>query len=76
MSKVLRLSNAIEEISLTAGNSIAYRRIMGVDKKNRERVNVCIEKELLALLREGRRGSISDAVNVGLNLVLVQRGML
>jgi len=47
MAKIVRLSNAIEEISLTAANALAYRRVLGVEKKNRARVNVMIEEELL-----------------------------
>jgi len=76
MPKVLRLSNAVEDICLTKENALAYRRVLGVERKNREGAYVFIEKEMLKLLRELPRGGLSDAVNLGLNLVLVQRGML
>lgn len=76
MAKTLRLSNEIEEISLTKENAIAFRRVLGIEPKNREGTYVYIEKEMLAKLRELRRGELSDAVNLGLNIVMVQRGML
>lgn len=76
MAKTLRLSNAVEEISLTKENAIAFRRVLGIEPKNREGVYVYVEKEMLAKLRELRRGELSDAVNLGLNIVMVQRGML
>lgn len=76
MAKVVRLSNAIEEISLTAANALAYRRVLGVEKKNRARVNVMIEEELLERFEHAPRGALSDAINMGLNIVLVQRRML
>lgn len=76
MAKTLRLSNAVEEISLTKENAIAFRRVLGIEPKNREGTYVYIEKEMLAKLRELRRGELSDAVNLGLNIVMVQRGML
>lgn len=76
MAKTLRLSNEIEEISLTKENAIAFRRVLGIEPKNREGVYVYVEKEMLAKLRELRRGELSDAVNLGLNIVMVQRGML
>jgi len=76
MSKTVRLSNAVEEISLTAENALAYRRVLGVEKKNRARVNVMVEEELLERFEDAPRGALSDAVNMGLNIVLVQRGML
>ena len=76
MAKTVRLSNAIEEISLTAENALAYRRVLGVEKKNRARVNVMIEEELLKRFEEAPRGALSDAINMGLNIVLVQRGVL
>lgn len=76
MAKVVRLSNAIEEISLTAANALAYRRVLGVEKKNRARVNVMVEEEFLERFRGAPRGALSDAINMGLNIVLVQRGML
>ena len=76
MAKVVRLSNAIEEISLTAANALAYRRVLGVEKKNRARVNVMVEEELLERFQGAPRGALSDAINMGLNIVLVQRGVL
>lgn len=76
MAKVVRLSNAIEEIALTAENALAYRRVLGVEKKNRRRVNVMIEGELLERFEDAPRGALSDAINMGLNIVLVQRGVL
>ena len=76
MAKVVRLSNAIEEISLTAANALAYRRVLGVEKKNRARVNVMVEEEFLERFRGAPRGALSDAINMGLNIVLVQRGVL
>ncbi|MDD4460487.1 MAG: hypothetical protein PHQ24_11920 [Proteiniphilum sp.] len=76
MAKVVRLSNAIEEISLTAANALAYRRVLGVEKKNRARVSVMVEEEFLERFRGAPRGALSDAINMGLNIVLVQRGML
>jgi len=76
MAKVVRLSNAIEEIALTAENALAYRRVLGVEKKNRRRVNVMIEEELLERFEHAPWGALSDAINMGLNIVLVQRGVL
>lgn len=76
MAKVLRVSNAVEEISLTKENAIAFRRVLGVEPKNREGAYVYIEREMLERLRGLRRGELSDAVNIGLNIVMVQRGML
>jgi hypothetical protein len=76
MAKVVRLSNAIEEIALTAENALAYRRVLGVEQKDRRRVNVMIEAELLKRFEDAPRGALSDAINMGLNIVLVQRGVL
>lgn len=76
MAKVVRLSNAIEEISLTPANALAYRRVLGVEKKDRRRVNVMVEEELLERFEDAPRGALSDAINIGLNIVLVQRGVL
>jgi hypothetical protein len=76
MAKVLRVSNAVEEISLTKENAIAFRRVLGIEPKNREGAYVYIEREMLERLRGLRRGELSDAVNLGLNIVMVQRGML
>lgn len=76
MAKVVRLSNAIEEIALTPENALAYRRVLGVEKKNRARVNVMVEAELLKRFEDAPRGALSDAINMGLNIVLVQRGVL
>ncbi len=76
MSKTVRLSNAVEEISLTAENALAYRRVLGVERKNRARVNVMVEEELLERFQGAPRGALSDAINMGLNIVLVQRGVL
>lgn len=76
MATTLRLSNAVEEISLTKENAIAFRRVLGVEPKNREGAYVYIEREMLERLRGLRRGELSDAVNIGLNIVMVQRGML
>jgi hypothetical protein len=76
MATTLRLSNEIEEVCLTKENALAFRRVLGVEPKNREGAHVYIEKEMLAKLRELRQGELSDAVNLGLNIVMVQRGML
>ena len=76
MAKVLRLSNAVEDVCLSKENAIAYRRVLGVEAKNREGVFVYIEKEFMERMREMPRGGISDAVNLGLNIELVRRGML
>ena len=76
MAKVLRVSNAVEEINLTKENAIAFRRVLGIEPKNREGAYVYIEREMLERLRGLRRGELSDAVNIGLNIVMVQRGML
>ena len=76
MATTLRLSNEIEEVRFTRENALAFRRVLGVEPKDREKANVYIEKEMLVKLRELRRGELSDAVNLGLNIVMVQRGML
>ena len=76
MATTLRLSNEIEEVCLTKENALAFRRVLGVEPKNREGAHVYIEKEMLAKLRKLRQGELSDAVNLGLNIVMVQRGML
>ena len=46
MAKTLRLSNEIEEISLTKENAIAFRRVLGIEPKNREGAYVYIEREM------------------------------
>lgn len=76
MAKVVRLSNAVEEVCLTAENAIGYRRVLGVERKNRTRADVMIEKEFLEMFEDAPRGALSDAINMGLNIVMVQRGML
>ena len=76
MATTLRLSNEIEEVRFTRENALAFRRVLGVEPKDREKANDYIEKEMLVKLRELRRGELSDAVNLGLNIVMVQRGML
>lgn len=76
MAKTVRLSSPVEEICLSADNAIAYRRVLGVEKKNRADAHIGIERELLEPFKELPRGALTDAVNIGLNIVLVQRGML
>ncbi|MFA7122030.1 MAG: hypothetical protein WC277_11170 [Bacilli bacterium] len=76
MAKVVRLSSPVEEICLSAENAIAYRRVLGVEKKDRLDTHVYIERELLEPFRDMPRGALTDAVNIGLNIVMVQRGML
>lgn len=60
------------EIDLTKDNAIGYRRVIGIDPKNREAHNVKIEREFIEVMKEHRM-SISDAVNMGLNLILHDR---
>ena len=78
MGQTVIISNAIEEIVLTKDNSPGYRRSMGVEPKDRKKVHVSIEKVFLdALDMDNRhRGDLSDIVNQGLNLRLVQMGLL
>ena len=76
MAKVVRLSNEIEEVRLTKENALAYRRVLGVEKKDRVDTHVLIEREILEPFKGMSRGALSDAVNIGLNIVMVQRGML
>jgi len=73
-----RISNAVQVITLTEENSPAFRRCLGVEPKDRQTVHVSIEKVLLDALDAGNlgRGCLSDLVNQGLNLALVQAGLL
>lgn len=43
--------------------SLAMKRILGMEKKNRIRVDIMIEKEFLAAIKE-RNMRLSDTVNV------------
>ena len=78
MSKTVIISNAREEIIFTKDNSPAFRRCLGVEPKDRKTVHVSIEKVLLDALDDGnrKRGDLSDLVNQGLNIALVQAGLL
>ena len=74
----IRISNEVEEIILTKDNSPGYRRALGIEPKDRRKVHVSIEKVLLEALDTDNlhRGDLSDLVNQGLNLRLVQMGLL
>lgn len=73
-----RITNEDEVITLTKENAIAFRRCLGVEAKDRTRVHVSIEKDLLAAFEQGdrKRGDLSDLVNQGLNLMLIKYGFL
>lgn len=73
-----RITNEDEVISLTKENAIAFRRCLGVEAKDRTRVHVSIEKDLLQAFDQGdrKRGDLSDLVNQGLNLMLIKYGFL
>jgi hypothetical protein len=73
-----RITNEDEVISLTKENAIAFRRCLGVEAKDRTRVHVSIEKDLLQAFDQGdrKRGDLSDLINQGLNLMLIKYGFL
>lgn len=76
MQKV-RYSNKFMDCDLTAENAIAFRRLVGQEKKNRIPVKVMIEAELIeAAGCTPRSGELSDLVNMGMNMILVQTGKL
>ena len=73
-----RITNEDEVITLTKENAVAFRRCLGVEAKDRTRVHVSIEKDLLQAFDQGdrKRGDLSDLVNQGLNLMLIKYGFL
>lgn len=75
---IISISNAREEIILTKDNSPAFRRCLGVEPKDRRKVHVSIEKDLLEAFEQGgrKRGELSDLVNQGLNIMLIKCGYL
>lgn len=77
MGQQIRYSNRFQDCDLTAENAIAYRRILGREPKDRVRVEVMIERELLeAGEYRPRSGALSDHINMGLNQVLIQIGRM
>jgi len=76
MQKV-RYSNKFLDCDLTAENAIAFRRLVGQEKKDRVPVKIMIERELIeAAGCRPRSGELSDLVNMGVNMILVQTGKL
>lgn len=77
MAQKIKYSNSFVNCDLTAENAIAYRRLVGLEPKDRVAVTVMIERELLEAANvRPRSGDLSDKVNMGLNLILVQTGQL
>lgn len=73
----VRYTNKFMDCDLTAENAIAFRRLVGQEKKNRIPVRMMIEAELIeAAGCTPRSGELSDLVNMGLNMILVQTGKL
>lgn len=74
---VMHFSNKDQTFEITPENGIAFRRLLGYEPKNRITVKVQIEAELLeASGYVPRSGELSDLVNLGLNMVLIQTGKL
>lgn len=77
MGQTIRYTNKFLDCDLTSENALAYRRILGQEPKDRVRVEVMIERDLLeAGDYRPRSGALSDHVNMGLNQVLIQIGQL
>ncbi|MBA7535005.1 hypothetical protein ES705_27255 [subsurface metagenome] len=73
MAHVFRIVTPPEEVIFSKENAIASRRVLGVEPKDRVRICVCIEREYVEMLRELPKGSISNMVNLGLEIELVRR---
>lgn len=72
-----RYTNQFLDVELTADNAFAFRRCLRIEKKNRAKVTVSIEQELLdAAGVTARSGELSDLVNQGLTLILIASGRL
>ena len=70
-------------IELTKENAIGFRSSMGIDPKDRDRVNVKIDKALLEVFSErhhysgrGARGELSNDICQGLTILYASRGWL
>lgn len=56
-------------------NSIIMKRILGVEKKNRVRTTVMIEKEILEAIKKSNL-QMSDTINTSLEKTLTDKGQL
>lgn len=73
----IQYSNRFLNVELTAEKAFAFRRCLGIEKKNRVPVRVMIEREILdAAGVEPRSGELSDLANEGLTLILIASGRL
>ncbi len=55
--------------------SLAMKRILGVEKKNRIRVDIKLEKELVSLAKQHNM-RLSDTLNVLLEKELIEKKLL
>ena len=65
-------SNKFLDFELAADNSYAFRRVLGMEEKNRIPVRVMVERELVeAAGGRPRSGELSNMINMGLNMYLI-----
>jgi hypothetical protein len=69
------------QFDMNKPQAFAFRRVLGLEPKNRQRVAVYLEKEILEAVREsdimpGRAGVLSDLINQSMSIYLAAHGYL
>lgn len=60
---------------MNSRESISMSRILGLQPKNRTRINTAVEEEFLMAIRENTL-DLADTINVSLEKHLMSKGML